>query len=833
MLSQTASAENPWNPWSQVGLFGSNDLDRAEVEAFLPWGTETTLGFLNVRGNFLTDDFDDLEMEGNFALGARHMLGNGVNLGLWAGTDVRELESHNIFWQLSGGIEVLHDAFDFRANGYAPVTDSKRARSGSAGVTVAGGTVVMSGGREVPMSGYDAELGARVPVESFGMDRDRHELRAFVGGFHFFDDEAARDLAGPKTRLQYQLLDALPGLPGSRLVVHGGMRWDDVRDDHWEGGIQLRFPLSWGGTPNKPIATAEARQTRRMLEPIVRDVDIVSSGSGRESVRDALTDVPFERVVEVTAGADTITNVSTAAGDNSLVVAHGDFVGTQTLEGAQTLLGGGEAIQVRGSESGVVAYLVAPGAGASLTESGAAEVLVLGGTRNHVSGLSLFGGGGRSTQLADNTGIFAGNGPFSGAFTNLELEDLGRNGIDVDSGGSDTSVVFRDVDIENANNNGINVGGDRFDASFQDVEVRNVGAAGFRLHGDGNGDMRVDFDRISVADTGRAGLQVTGGAFGSVGSVRADFRNVDVTDAGRESISVITNGVEVDVFMEDLVLRDSGRQGIDIRHDGGTVRLNRVDIDGNSVAEGISIGARGDSVSELTNVSVSDVAWDGILFGDAPGEAFDHSIRIDNVSLTDIGRTGIAFHGFDGDASVVIHDANLTGIGREGIKLFNDDGAFVTDLRNVSIEHAAPSSFVGIRIGGEGAGSESHRWQDVSISGGFGTGVEIRSDSTGAADFLLQRVEITDVSRDDAILIDRIGPSAVVLNDVTILGEVGNGDPGDVLVDVFDSGPVELNGDVTNQTTNGAPLCRGTFDGTVDFQGVDAQTITDGNGCVP
>ena len=50
---------NPWNPWLQIGLFGSNDLHRGEAELFLPNGNDTTIAFLDLRGNFFTEDFDE------------------------------------------------------------------------------------------------------------------------------------------------------------------------------------------------------------------------------------------------------------------------------------------------------------------------------------------------------------------------------------------------------------------------------------------------------------------------------------------------------------------------------------------------------------------------------------------------------------------------------------------------------------------------------------------------------------------------------------------------------------------------------------------------------
>jgi hypothetical protein len=155
--------ESPWIPWFQLGLIGSNDLNRAEGELFLPNGNDTTLAFLDIRGNFFTEDFDDKEIEGNFSLGLRHMLEQGWNLGLWVGGDVREVESDNTFWQVSTGLEALHDNWDFRFNGYAPITGPKTAPAGSANVKISGNSIFMTGETKCPSSATTAKWARASP----------------------------------------------------------------------------------------------------------------------------------------------------------------------------------------------------------------------------------------------------------------------------------------------------------------------------------------------------------------------------------------------------------------------------------------------------------------------------------------------------------------------------------------------------------------------------------------------------------------------------------------------------------------------------------------------
>ena len=77
-----------WDSWAEIGAIGSTELHRGEIAFFLPRGNESTLGFLDLRVKVLTDFDDDDGFEGNFAVGARHMLGMPVlgqswNIGGW------------------------------------------------------------------------------------------------------------------------------------------------------------------------------------------------------------------------------------------------------------------------------------------------------------------------------------------------------------------------------------------------------------------------------------------------------------------------------------------------------------------------------------------------------------------------------------------------------------------------------------------------------------------------------------------------------------------------------------------------------------------------------
>jgi hypothetical protein len=685
-FSASAGADNPWNPWSQIGLFGSNDLQRAEAEAFLPWGNETTLGFLEVRGNLLTDDFDDLELEGNFAIGVRHMLNNGVNLGLWSGADVRELKSNNTFWQVSGGIEVLHDAFDFRANGYAPVTGSRKAAAGSAKVSFSGGAISMSGGREVPMAGYDAEVGLRVPLEGAGLDRDKHELRFFAGAFHFFDDDAPDDIAGPKARLQYQLFDVVSALPGSRLILHGGMRWDDVRHDHWEGGVQLRFPLSWGYADNTPVATAQARQSRRMVEPIARDTDLVTSKSNGEGVLDAITRTPFSRVATVTAGVDTITAVSDATGPDSLLIANGDFTDPASLGVRRTLVGGGTTIAVEGSESGAIGYFSTPGAPATLTHTAMSPITTFNGSGIHLAGFDLTGGGSSSVAVSGNHGVLIPVVDFTNAVTQTWMRDIGQNGIRSSGAGvGDRNLILDRLTVENGSSQAIYLvgsgSGDRSltatNSTFRDIGSDAIFFGEFVAGNDWG-----RFDNVEISDIDGTGIYFNGGGGDSVAILRdssiSNTRNEALFMRNTSDGNMVADLENVELFdIDDEAIYLEGSDSVLSR----TARLRNVQIrDADSRALHMACFGSGFCSATLDHVSIMNTGSHGLRFsGDGNG---NRSFVLDDVQIHDTGSDAIWFSTPSGGSlNVALDDIAISGVVGDG-----DDALLSSDGGNINGE---------------------------------------------------------------------------------------------------------------------------------------------------
>lgn len=552
---KSAAIDDPkWSAWLEFGGNYSSERSRTESGLFAPlWQSPNTLLFADIRGKL----FEENVTEGNFALGIRHMLPSGWNLGAWAGYDVRRSTTGNVFHQAALGVEALHEMWDFRLNGYLPISDAKSS-PGTASVFLSGNQILMSGGAEVPLYGIDGEVGARV----FGDDRGS-ELRLYAGGFWFDHEDTLREVAGPKARAEWRINDVLPTLPGSRLTFEAGIRHDDVRNTDWEVGAKLRIPF--GGGVEQTVRTASlTAQERRMTEAIQRDADIVTAGSGSEAVADALTGAKFDKVA-FAVGGGSITTTATNAGGNTLIIAHsGTFNGDETLQANQTLQGGGSTIAVRGQKSGAVGSFTAPGSRPTIAIAGGGDNLTFGGGNAHVAGMELVGDPG---ALGNQRLVFADNVQ-NVHVTDSLLRDAGTQGVIFINGATGT---MSGVTIENTFNTGIVVttGSSLALRNSSVVDVAN--GAGISVF-DGS---TLIADNIFVADVSSFGIAVG------------------------ESVATITNAVVL----------DTGSHGLGIVGSGSVVAMSNSLFGPTIGGDGINIGAAGNTLSGSGNTA------EGATFG--------------------------------------------------------------------------------------------------------------------------------------------------------------------------------------------------------------------------
>ena len=307
------------------------------------WQTDESLLFADIRGQM----DDSQSREGNWGLGLRQIQDSGWIAGAYAFYDLRETELNNNFEQLTLGFEALAVDWEARVNGYLPESDVKAAPATAA---IQNGTIVVMGGSERAYYGVDAEIGVLLS-EWCGGDV---ELRGYAGGFHFDNDARGfRNMSGPRARLELRAYDLAWLGEQSRVTLGAEWQWDQVRDDQVFAMLRVRIPLGFSGGSQPRLN----RLQRRMLDRIVRDVDVVS-----QAPADVSQPAMFADDGQM-VGSLTIIDANTpdpaaavaGAGKNSTVVVSGDkgtihTATTVQLQYGQTVRGGG--VTIVGAQSG-------------------------------------------------------------------------------------------------------------------------------------------------------------------------------------------------------------------------------------------------------------------------------------------------------------------------------------------------------------------------------------------------------------------------------------------------------------------------------------------------
>jgi len=256
-----------------------------QADLFFPLAQdENDMTFFNVRGHV---DFGSDNNEYNIGFGHRHMFDKFI-LGAYGYYDHRFTDVGSKFNQVTLGLEVLSETWDFRANGYIPENKTETILD-SANVEVVRlphdqiEAQVTGVFHEKALPGLDLEMGYKLPMAKHPGLNLFEDTRLFLGGYHFLGSGNYESITGPRIRLETRLHD-IPGLGmGSRLMLGIETQYDNPRGSQTAGILSFRIPFGVGqARSSSPLKGLD----RRMMESVVRDVDIVASQA----------DVPIEYV---------------------------------------------------------------------------------------------------------------------------------------------------------------------------------------------------------------------------------------------------------------------------------------------------------------------------------------------------------------------------------------------------------------------------------------------------------------------------------------------------------------------------------------------------------
>lgn len=754
-------ASQPWYAWFDGGVHSSSYNGRGEGTFFVPLRqSDQDLVFLDLRNRV----FSNREIEGNYAIGYRTMTGSKWNLGAWSSFDARRSDTNNKFYQLGLGIEALHPEYDFRANYYKPLSGSKQA-SDLAEIVVENTSIYMIGGEEVPLGGYDYEFGAKVPWLSL----DDSELRIYAGAFHFEDDDALQTIHGMRGRLQWRQFDVLDDIPGSELSFNLMHSRDDVRGDIREFGISLKIPF--GETkPRKPLQWSAQR--RRMAEGLVRDIDIVTAKSDRESVTDYYSGAALNRIEYVDGSAALATAL--AADSNTLFVvtsSGGSLSGNYTLQQAQTLLGGGGSLSLKGAHSNTVASYTASGATPSLAQT--TGTIFTASSQNHVSGFTISGGG---NTFASNHLFGVANGNSNIHLSNSTVSSIagyvfdlnGDNSIGIHDSTLDTN--YKIVVADSAD------GGNTITASK--LAINNTESGVFDLNESDNNTLtiaNVDVDVwgddiLEIGDSNTIVVSDTTAKW-STGTVDG----YSIFDVDNSNIITVTNSS----------FSDFGSNFLQGAASNNVVTLSDVTIDGGDAAGAIVNWGSGDTNTiTASNLTITNAVYDVFLMNDSNtvtiaggsiantgDDVFDmganSTITLSDVTVTNMDKF-IDFGTDDDGSTITIANSTITGVGDKFIDGTSSDDQTIT-ISDSTVTAAAGSSTNAIDV----------RYDNVVTL----TNVELTEFGSGVID-LTDRNQLTmtdstiDYSSNGNSAIDLGDDNTITISGSTIVGSLSAGGSG-------------------------------------------------------
>ena len=325
-------------------------------------GNERTLGELDLMSPIKQDpnkiiyiDFrgqidNDQAQEFNLGLGVRKiintkLLGEAI-IGNYGFLDVRKSENNNMFYQTTLGAELLSEKFDLRSNIYIPINQEEKINTTDVNLSNSqSGVRVSYSDSEKAMYGIDVETGT-----GFKLD-EKASLRFYAGAYHF-ENSDVENVTGPRFRTEFLVDNAFMNQENSKFTL--GYEWQHDKPRGSQGFLSARLSIPFGANKDSKL---EGMQ-KRMLSPVVRDIDIVTSN--KVQTENAL----FEdgtAIENFYNGVDTAQELhdSTTMGDKNSLVVISDDLNTpysSVISEGQKVVGGQSFVKLKTPTGKTVFY---------------------------------------------------------------------------------------------------------------------------------------------------------------------------------------------------------------------------------------------------------------------------------------------------------------------------------------------------------------------------------------------------------------------------------------------------------------------------------------------
>lgn len=304
-----------------------------------------TLWYFNFRGQ----SDDDSASEFNLGTGVRVLSDPGWIFGAYTYWDHLRSANGNTFNQGMLGVEAMDIFWDVRFNVYFPESGGKSV--GAARARVSGGNLVVQTGLERAYWGLDFEVGNL--LWAWGPTA-QHEVRGFLGVYHFdHSANATQSITGPRARLEWRYFDLPYFGPGSRFTLGLTVQADRVRDGQAFAFARLRIPLDPWAHDRRRLSPLH----RRMLDHVVRDVDVVTATANRrERAVNPFTGREIRGFARIDANTRHVDDLLANLEPDALIVVDGrrgdiELPHAFELKAGQTVIGGDTSITVRGAST--------------------------------------------------------------------------------------------------------------------------------------------------------------------------------------------------------------------------------------------------------------------------------------------------------------------------------------------------------------------------------------------------------------------------------------------------------------------------------------------------
>ncbi|WP_425088811.1 beta strand repeat-containing protein [Stappia sp.] len=724
---QAAAQDAPrlWGAWGELGAQAGAETN-AFLEGFMPLGQDAdSIVFLDMR----LDYGENSRGSTSLGLGFREIVGPDLILGANVFVDAVRTENSNTFAGATLGLEAFTSIFDLRVNAHVPIGGGATLSpivTGD-GVSVVNNQLVENRSRtnrkEGLLYGLTGEIGAMFDSPF----ADNQRLRAYAGGY-VYDRSGYDTQAGGRLGLEYQINDVL-SLAGSRFTLGAELVYD--KDDEFDAiaSARLRIPLFAGAQSRD--ANGESRLSaiqQRMDEGVRRDKGIrVGTSSSTTAVNgvpviNPATGNPFGGVYYAdqagggTGGFADPTSLATAvanAGTDGIVIALGGggpiTTSGITLQSGQTLIGGGESIQVQLADGSTTNFLLSGTNGTIDGDPGVTTVTL-------ASGVTI-----RDLTIQGGTTVIGGNAVSNFTLTDLNIQNA-TDGISVTgainanvsnisfSGITGTSLFLNNQSATisnitiNGGTNGLSIANNTGTTTLSNINVSNVSGDALSFS---NNTGIINVSGFTATNTGDDAIAVTGGGtFGFTGTTTLSGLGAGATSDGIDLSN--TNNATL-TFGDVDVTGLGGGTGLNMAGADATLTMQSLDITGAGTAgsKGVDLsGTQNGRTVTITNGGTITNVDVGLVLG-TNGGAFAAPDAVFTWGGGDIGGLTYALDGIGVNAANGSYAFGTTG--------FSGPFNFTTS--------GTPNYFIAASATGTGDGSSTANRASIATAIGAAAGL--------------------------------------------------------------------------------------------------------------